>query len=93
MPCDLRFDDGLISVKKNGPRNFTLLVASAQSQRQEIHEIKTESSDITLIVEYGDFAKPLQKAVAALQKVTAVMLFSNANMANLLLGKGICCKR
>ena len=66
-----RFNHGLISVKKNGPRNFTLLVASAQSQRQGIHEIKTESSDITLIVEYGDFAKPLQKVVAALEKVSS----------------------
>ena len=57
------------SVRKNGPGDFALLVASAQSQAAAAHEIEVKSNKIKLTVEYGDHADALRKAVAALQEV------------------------
>jgi dipeptidyl-peptidase-3 len=59
-------------VRKNGPGDFTLLVASAEPHPPKVHKIEShESSTITLTVEYGDFAKPLKKVVSALAKVNS----------------------
>jgi dipeptidyl-peptidase-3 len=55
-------------VRKNGPNDFTLLVASADPKPQVQHDIKNQEAAAKLTVEYGDFAEPLQKAVAALQE-------------------------
>jgi dipeptidyl-peptidase-3 len=60
-------------VKKNGPDDFTLLVASAKLQPHTTHEIGLKASKVKLTVEYGDFAKPLQKVVAALEEVTRAL--------------------
>lgn len=57
------------SVRKNGPNDFTLLVASADPRPQVQHDIKNQEAAAKLTVEYGDFAEPLQKAVTALQEV------------------------
>lgn len=64
----------LTSVRKNGPNDFTLLVASANPHPETGHDIKCQDADAKLTVEYGDFAKPLQKAVAALKEVTCYLL-------------------
>jgi len=57
------------SVRKNGPDDFILLVASANKIESIVHEINTESTSIKLTVEYGDFSVALAKAVAALHEV------------------------
>jgi dipeptidyl-peptidase-3 len=54
---------------KNGPNDFTLKVASAESQPLVQHNIKCLDAEAKLNVEYGDFSTALQKAVAALQEV------------------------
>jgi len=57
-------------VLKNGPNDFTLLVASVQSQPSTLHDIEgTQGAGATLKVQYGDFAADLSKAVAALNEV------------------------
>jgi dipeptidyl-peptidase-3 len=58
-------------VVKNGPNNFTLLVASADAtQSAAIHEIDTKSGDkAKLQVQYGDFSDALTKVVDALKEV------------------------
>jgi dipeptidyl-peptidase-3 len=55
-------------VRKNGPGNFTLLVASAKPQPHTTHEIELKASKVKLTVEYGDFAASLQKAIVALEE-------------------------
>ncbi|KAG1782483.1 peptidase family M49-domain-containing protein [Suillus placidus] len=55
-------------VRKNGPHDFTLLVASANKTESIIHEINAESTSIRLTVEYGDCSAALTKAVAALHE-------------------------
>ncbi|KAK7039226.1 hypothetical protein VNI00_010131 [Paramarasmius palmivorus] len=55
-------------VKKNGPGDFTLLVASAESQPAKLHDLEVKSSKIKLSVEYGDHSSALKKAVAALKE-------------------------
>ncbi|KAF9818936.1 hypothetical protein IEO21_02474 [Rhodonia placenta] len=55
-------------VRKDGPNSFALLVASAQPQPSSLHEIEVLGKGGKLTVEYGDFAEPLQKAVAALKE-------------------------
>lgn len=57
------------SVRKNGPHDFTLLVASVNKTESIIHEINAEPTSIRLTVEYGDFSAALAKAVAALHEV------------------------
>ncbi|KAJ3997264.1 aflatoxin-detoxifizyme [Lentinula boryana] len=55
-------------VRKNGPQDFTLLVASAQAKHSAIHDISIESGKFRLTVEYGDHAAPLKKVVGALEQ-------------------------
>ncbi len=57
------------SVRKDGPDNFTLLVASADSQARAFHEIEILDKKAKLTVEYGDFADALTKTVSALAEV------------------------
>ncbi|KAG6375168.1 peptidase family M49-domain-containing protein [Boletus reticuloceps] len=52
-------------VCKNGPRDFTLLVASVQKQPSTFHELTSQAK---LTVEYGDFSESLTKVVAALKE-------------------------
>jgi dipeptidyl-peptidase-3 len=55
---------------KNGPNDFTLLVASAQTQPSATHNIEgTQEATATLKVQYGDFSQELAKVVAALNEV------------------------
>lgn len=65
----------LISVRKNGAGDFTLLVASAKPQPQANHTFKLVEGEARLTVEYGDFAKPLQKVVVALQEVNIAPIY------------------
>jgi dipeptidyl-peptidase III len=64
-------------VRKNGPNDFTLLVASADPRPQAQHDIKNQEATAKLTVEYGDFAESLQKTVAALQEVTILVQIKN----------------
>ncbi|KAI6140944.1 aflatoxin-detoxifizyme [Pisolithus thermaeus] len=48
-------------VRKNGPSDFTLLVASASKNPPALHDISLTSGTATLTVEYGDFSEPLSK--------------------------------
>lgn len=55
---------------KNGPNDFTLLVASAEAKPSVVHDIKTkEGNDASVKVEYGDFSADLRKVVDALEQV------------------------
>ncbi|KIM87068.1 hypothetical protein PILCRDRAFT_815526 [Piloderma croceum F 1598] len=55
-------------VTKNGPNDFTLKLASAESQPHVQHNFKCLGAEAKLNVEYGDFSTALQKVVAALQE-------------------------
>ncbi|KAG5642191.1 hypothetical protein DXG03_003429 [Asterophora parasitica] len=55
-------------VVKNGPDDFTLLVASANTQPAATHAIDHNSVKATLKVEYGDFSDSLQAANEALRE-------------------------
>jgi dipeptidyl-peptidase-3 len=56
-------------VVKNGPKDFTLLVASANTtQPAAVHEIDAAGDKATLKVQYGDFSKDLAKVVEALKE-------------------------
>ncbi|KAI6039215.1 peptidase family M49-domain-containing protein [Pisolithus marmoratus] len=55
-------------VRKNGPGDFTLLVASASKQPPMLHDISIASETAKLTVEYGDFSEPLSKVITALQE-------------------------
>ncbi|ESK93921.1 dipeptidyl peptidase iii [Moniliophthora roreri MCA 2997] len=55
-------------VRKNGPGNFALLVASVQPQPAAVHDLEVKDNKVKLTVEYGDHALALQKVVAALQE-------------------------
>lgn len=59
------------SVVKNGPGDFTLLVASANKQPHAIYDIDLQSDKAKLKVEYGDFSEALKKVVAALEEVSS----------------------
>ncbi|KAI6168960.1 peptidase family M49-domain-containing protein [Pisolithus thermaeus] len=50
-------------VRKNGPGDFTLLVASASKNPPALHDISLTSGTATLTVEYGDFSEPLSKVI------------------------------
>jgi dipeptidyl-peptidase-3 len=63
----------LTSVVKNGPNNFTLKVASAESQPEAQHNIKCQSAEAKLTVQYGDFSTALEKAASALKEVNATI--------------------
>ena len=55
---------------KNGPNDFTLLVASAQTQANVAYEIDTKQGDkAKLNIQYGDFSADLAKVVKALENV------------------------
>ncbi|KAF8201843.1 aflatoxin-detoxifizyme [Pholiota molesta] len=71
-------------VVKNGPNNFTLLVASADAtQSAAIHEIDTKSGDkAKLQVQYGDFSDALTKVVDALKE--AKKYTANENQTNMI---------
>ncbi|KIK16465.1 hypothetical protein PISMIDRAFT_30890 [Pisolithus microcarpus 441] len=55
-------------VRKNGPSDFTLLVASASKQPPVLHKFSLTSGTARLTVEYGDFSEPLSKVAAALHE-------------------------
>ncbi|KAL0570305.1 hypothetical protein V5O48_011656 [Marasmius crinis-equi] len=55
-------------VRKNGSGDFTLLVASVQSQAAATHNLEVRSAKIKLTIEYGDHGAALEKTVAALQE-------------------------
>ncbi|OCH95554.1 aflatoxin-detoxifizyme [Obba rivulosa] len=55
-------------VRKNGHKDYTLLVASVNAQPSSIHAVEIEGKSFRLTVEYGDFSEPLKKVVAALKE-------------------------
>ncbi|KAG6832410.1 hypothetical protein H0H92_002678 [Tricholoma furcatifolium] len=55
-------------VVKNGTDDFTLLIASANSQPSAAHVVDHEHGKINLKVQYGDFSDQLKDVVAALQE-------------------------
>ncbi|KDR81604.1 hypothetical protein GALMADRAFT_239656 [Galerina marginata CBS 339.88] len=70
-------------VVKNGPNDFTLLVASAERQPSALHDIDTKAGDkAKLKVEYGDFSSALTKAVEALKE--AKKYTANENQTNMI---------
>ncbi|OJT09019.1 Dipeptidyl peptidase 3 [Trametes pubescens] len=71
-------------VRKDGPDNFTLLVASADSQARAFHEIEILDKKAKLTVEYGDFADALTKTVSALAE--AKKYAANAHQTAMLEG-------
>ncbi|KAG6818124.1 hypothetical protein H0H87_000029 [Tephrocybe sp. NHM501043] len=71
-------------VVKNGPDDFTLLVASADSHPPATHIVDLKSSKATLKVEYGDFSGPLKAVVDALHE--AKKYAANANQLAMIEG-------
>ncbi|KAF8964677.1 aflatoxin-detoxifizyme [Flammula alnicola] len=71
-------------VMKNGPNDFTLLVASAdKAQPLAVHEIDINSGDkAKLQVQYGDFSEALTKVVDALKE--AKKYTANENQTNMI---------
>ena len=57
------------SVQKNGPHDFVLLVASADTQLDVVHKFPLGGVDAKLVVRYGDFTGPLSRVVKALTEV------------------------
>ncbi|KAA1471181.1 aflatoxin-detoxifizyme [Dentipellis sp. KUC8613] len=53
-------------VRKNGPNDFDLLVASVNPQSSVAHDIQVQGATAKLNVIYGDFSQSLKKAVDAL---------------------------
>ncbi|KAF8077954.1 peptidase family M49-domain-containing protein [Lyophyllum atratum] len=81
---DLGIDVLNTRVVKNGPDDFTLLVASAKSQPSATHVIDSKSAKATLKVEYGDFSESLQAVVKALQE--AKKYAANENQTGMIEG-------
>ncbi|KAH9484285.1 Dipeptidyl peptidase 3 [Psilocybe cubensis] len=69
-------------VVKNAPNDFTLLVASAQTQPPSLHDIESNNGKASLKVEYGDFAADLSKVVDALKE--AKKYTANENQTNMI---------
>ncbi|KDQ14073.1 hypothetical protein BOTBODRAFT_33184 [Botryobasidium botryosum FD-172 SS1] len=70
-------------VLKESSKNFTLLIASANTEAPaSIHHL--EESGIELKVQYGDFSEPLKKSVAALRE--ARKYAANAHQEKMLEG-------
>jgi hypothetical protein len=61
-------------VRKDGPNDFTLLVASATPQAHATYDLELQSGKVKLTVEYGDFAQPLRKTVTALKDVSTIYI-------------------
>ena len=59
----------LFSVQKNGPNDFVLLVASADTQPDAVHDLSLGGGSVKLTVKYGDFSGPLSRVVKALAEV------------------------
>ncbi|KAI9466201.1 aflatoxin-detoxifizyme [Lactarius psammicola] len=53
-------------VQKNGPKDFVLLVASADTQPDAVHDLSLNGGRAKLTVKYGDFSGPLSRVVKAL---------------------------
>ncbi|KAH9048108.1 aflatoxin-detoxifizyme [Lactarius hengduanensis] len=53
-------------VQKNGPKDFVLLVASADTQLDALHDLSLNGGRVKLTVKYGDFSGPLSRVVKAL---------------------------
>jgi dipeptidyl-peptidase-3 len=53
-------------VQKNGPGDFVLLVASADTQPEVVHAFPLEGVDAKLTVRYGDYAETMSRVVKAL---------------------------
>ncbi|KAI9446467.1 aflatoxin-detoxifizyme [Lactarius indigo] len=53
-------------VQKNGPKDFVLLVASADTQPDAVHDLSLDGGRAKLTVKYGDFSGPLSRVVKAL---------------------------
>ncbi|PPQ66069.1 hypothetical protein CVT26_010811 [Gymnopilus dilepis] len=70
-------------VVKNGPNDFVLLVASAETRPSAFHEIDDKAgSKAKLTVEYGDFSDALTKVVEALKE--AKKYTANENQTKML---------
>ncbi|KAF8894608.1 aflatoxin-detoxifizyme [Infundibulicybe gibba] len=55
-------------VVKNGKNDFTLLVASANTQPPAVHDIDLQMNKATLKVQYGDYSEALHKSAKALRE-------------------------
>ena len=58
----------MYSVQKDGPTDFTLLVASVKTS-SETHEFEIGNDKGKLTVKYGDYSADLAKVNEALKKV------------------------
>ena len=56
-------------VVKNGKDDYTLLIGSADTGANAVHDVEAETTKIKLTVKYGDYSKDLAKAVQALKEV------------------------
>ncbi|KAF8628356.1 hypothetical protein AX15_003891 [Amanita polypyramis BW_CC] len=71
-------------VIKNGPNDLTLLVASASTQPEKLHEVSHKSEEVKLRVQYGDYAKDLSAVIGALRE--AKKYTANDNQRQMLEG-------
>ncbi|KAI0320104.1 aflatoxin-detoxifizyme [Amylostereum chailletii] len=72
-------------VKKNGPEDFTLLVASANTESPStVHDLTLDGKSVKLTVQYGDFSEALKRVVAAVSE--AKKYAANENQTAMLEG-------
>jgi len=57
------------SVIKHGSGDFTLLIASVNSQPPAVHEIEHQGKVAQLKIQYGDFSEELTAVVKSLREV------------------------
>ncbi|KAE9403756.1 dipeptidyl-peptidase III [Gymnopus androsaceus JB14] len=80
---DLKLDILTTRVKKNGPGDFTLLVASVQSNPSAVHDsMSGKTGKFKLTIEYGDHAAALKRAAASLEE--AKKFTANAHQTNMI---------
>ena len=56
-------------VVKNGKDKYTLLIGSADTGADAVHDVEAGEGKIKLTIQYGDYSKDLAKAVEALKEV------------------------
>lgn len=65
------------SVVKHGSGNFTLLIASANSQPPAVHEIEHQGKAAQLKIQYGDFSEELTGVVKSLREVCLSLAYTD----------------
>ena len=72
----------MLRVVKNAERDYTLLIASADCEKGDVHDLEIEGNKVKITVKYGDYSQDLAKAVEALKE--AKKYAANDNQASMI---------